>query len=208
MLKIPFDRQILYLIILGVLPLFFVASHYFSKQEELSLVSSRLQRIQFESQKYNLECWQTKLTKKEYTTKEKDRFYVEHFVENIPLLTSEISQLKKLSQHGLYLDENAIKQRFNFLTNGHNGISFIQNPQKSFPGIQETILTLSHPVEVNNADLYTILSRVEGVPLGENKPSNARIHLIILEARLEKKKELLGEVYSLYMKLLKREYVQ
>jgi hypothetical protein len=137
-----------------------------------------------------------------------DHFYIDKQIETIQPLQNEIDALHKVLQRGFHVDEEQFRKRLQFLTNGQNAISFVEGSVKGYPGFQETQESLAHPVEADLNDVKMILSRVEGVPLEEQNQTLLRPHLFITEMKLEKKKGVSQEIFTVDMKIVKREYLK
>jgi hypothetical protein len=125
----------------------------------------------------------------------------------MPLLADEANSLKKTLDSGFHQDEEAIRARYNFLTSSENSIVFAEGPEKRMKGFRETEFSLTHPVEVNLADMQAIIAKIEGVKIGAFDADPSRPHLFFSDFRFEKKKVYAGEVFSLSFKVVKREYV-
>lgn len=201
---IPIKRAVLYLLLLGLCPLVGVFMYSSYKNQELDLLSYEIATTMEEALRKTQEERFNKAIKKQYI--HADHFYIDNSIEKIPLLQSETEELQKALSQGFHTHEAQLKQRLTQLTNGQNVISFVEAPVKNYKRFQETMETLARPVEVDQHDLAVILSRVEGIRIGNNIPPPERPDLIITELKLEKKKGPVHEAFLLYMKLLKREY--
>jgi len=200
---IPFNRRIIYLLLLGLLPFIFVYTYFTVKYEELDTLHYELSSALEDAIKKTEEERYNKLVKKQFLTA--DHHYIDNEIEKIPLLTQEINDLKKSLDQGFHSHEPQIKQRLNQLT-GQNTISFVESPMKNYKNFQETLETMARPVEVDAKDLAVILSRIEGVQIGNIVPLPSRPDLLIAECKIEKKKGVVHEAYSLHLKIIKREY--
>jgi hypothetical protein len=199
-------RKALYLLILGLLPLFFVVLQFYSRHSYQSNLSIALDdALESAEVKEKREFSNTQVKK---LFSEVDHFYIDKEIEKIALLKKETERLQKLMKGGYHPDEDEIKKQYQFLTGPQNKLSFTEGSIKSYKGFQETMESLSHPVEVNLDDLQNILGKVEGVSFsGEEVPQN-RPHLIITECKLERKKGPAHDVFTLDLKVLKREYLK
>jgi hypothetical protein len=205
-------RKIIYILISGLLPLVFVGMHFINQSSHLSNLELALSEATELAQIKNSKEHGNKQVKALFSNV--DHFYIDKQIETISLLQEETAALTALQNHGFHADEEQIKKRLQFLTNGQNKISFVEGSVKTYQSFQETTESLAHPVEVTLEDLKTILSRIEGSSIGDSAlaqdPANpiSCPHLIITECKLEKKKGLTQEVFSLDLKVLKREYVK
>lgn len=204
-------RKIIYILISGLLPLVFVGMHFINQSTHLSNLEMALDEATELAQIKNAKEHGNKQVKTIFSSA--DHFYIDKHIETIVPLKEEAASLIALQNYGFHPDEEQIKKRLQFLTSGQNKISFVEGSVKSHQGFQETAESLAHPVEVTLDDLKTILSRLEGSSIADSSitsdPSTpSRPHLIITECKLEKKKGLTQEVFSLDLKVLKREYVK
>lgn len=204
--KVPFQRALFYAMLLCLFPFFFVAMHFYSKKRVLSSLEYKLEQVQ------HLALVQEKRQATNMTVinhyRDADHFYIDKHLETLTFLEPEVEALQKIVSHKNFPDDETIKKRLEFLTGPGNALRFSEGVVQTFPQFQETTETLTHPVEINISDLQKILARVEGIEIGPFKPALNRPQLIILDFKLEKKKSSdKNEVFSLNMKLLKREYL-
>ncbi len=204
--KIPLNRAILYLICVGLLPLFFVLIDYSAKKDLQTSLDANLSASCEKIYLTNVREHSCKLIRDTY--QDKDHFYLEKHVGTIPLLSQEVNILQKILNSGFHPEEEVLRRRYALLTGPENCLTFSQSPEKSYAGLKESVAQLSKSVEVSVQDLHKILARVEGVQIGEEKPLPSRPHLIITDFKIEKKKGQLGDVYALNLKILKREYLK
>ena len=88
-----------------------------------------------------------------------------------------------------------------------NKISLIERSLNKEKHIQETIVAMAQPVEVDDEDINQILVNVEGVVIGDLVPPQGRQHLIITELLIERKSlQDETEVFMLSMEILQRGY--
>jgi len=137
---------------------------------------------------------------------EADHFYIDKYLEAMPLLEREIEALQQVKQSEQLPEDEFINKRLEQLTT-NNKIVFTEGVVQSYPYFQETTEMLIHPIEVDNEDLQKILSTIEGVKIGNNEPPPHRLQLIVLDFKLEKKNiSAKNQTFLLNLKLLKREY--
>jgi hypothetical protein len=203
MKSIPQKRCIIYLLLLGLVPLLSVFIWYGHRRDFISDLGERLgHNIEAVSSQVARE-YTNHMTRKLY--RGKDPFYLNKEVESLVLLQNEIDELKKLSASSFGPEEEMCRRRLHFLTSGENGISFTESSEKHFSNTSEVVATLAHPVQVNLADLRKILTRLEAVPL-EGEIPLSRPHCIVSELRLEKKEGFLHEVFVLNLQVTRRDY--
>lgn len=203
--KIPQERLVLYLLLLGIVPLLFLGSYLLEEKYSLSSLSEELSNTTFEVQSQNQRELANRSTRVHYQNR--DQFYLIKQLESLQLQKEEITTLKKILDSGFHQEEDAIRARLQFLTSPDNCISFQEGPEKRMRNLRETELTLAHPVEASLEDIKTILTRVEGTKIDGNEADPSRPHLFFSDFRIEKKKVFSGEAYSLSFKVIKREYV-
>lgn len=137
-----------------------------------------------------------------------DHFYIDKHLETLVFLENEVDQLQKIVKDTNFADDERLKKRLEFLTSDANALVFTEGVVQTFPLFQEVAETLVHPVEVNSVDIQKILSRIEGVKMGDNVPGPHRPQLVITDFRLDKKSvNDKNEVYLLNLKLIKREFL-
>lgn len=207
MLKnIPLSRAILYILCLGMLPLIFVIFMFFSQKNELEEFQDSLEAIQHQTLIKEKKQAVNMAVRQHF--QDADHFYIDKHLETLVFLEPEIEQLQKIVQDKNFADDDRIKKRLEFLTGQGNALVFSEGVVQTFPLFQETSETLIHSVEVNPSDIQKILSRVEGVKMGEHRPGPHRPQLVITEFKLDKKKiNDKNEVYLLNLKLIKREFL-
>lgn len=201
---IPFQRTLIYLLLLGLLPVLIVIGYYVVQETQIDLLEAELAVTLETAKKKNDENLYNKLVKKKFA--DCDHFYIDNSIESISLLNSEQIELKKISDHGILAHDPKILQRIAQFAKTENRVSFVESPVKNYSSFQETVETLSKPIEVDAQDIQQILCKIEGVPLGNFQPPPNMPHLIITEFRLNKKPGPFREYYMLQMKMVKREY--
>jgi hypothetical protein len=204
--SIPLQRLILYVMVIGLLPFFFVLVSIFSKIENLQELENAILHVQ--TLALTRERRQAVNIAVESHFRDADHFYIDKYIETIPLLEPEVESLQKLINNPSFTEDEGIKKRLEFLTGTGNTLTFSEGVVQSTPLFQEVIETLVHPVEVNASDLQNILAKIEGIPIGTFAPAPGRPQLIILDFKLDKKVvSEKNEVYQLNLKLLKREFL-
>jgi FtsZ-binding cell division protein ZapB len=202
--NIPQSRLILYLILLGLILPALSFWNFTSKNSELNELQQTIENVRFQAETKEKKQ-ATNLTVRSYF-KNADHFYIDKYVESIPLLSHEIDNLKKVLNQQYLIENEAAKRRLETLQTG-NRIQFSEGVVQSYPYFHETTEALMHPVEVDTADISQILSRIEGVTIGSETTGPNRPQLIITDFKIDKKETgSKNEVYLLNMKLLKREY--
>lgn len=203
---IPQNRLLAYLMIAGILPVLLAFIMVFSRIQTVQDFASSLQMVREQvelkekKQAVNIAVRQN--------FRDADHFYIDKYLETQTFLEPEIESLQKLVSNKNYPEDENVKKRLEHLTGQGNAMAFSEGVVQTYPLFQETTETLVHPVEINVADLQNILALVEGVEIGSFKPASHRPQLIILDFKLDKKSiNEKNEVFSLNLKLLKREFL-
>jgi hypothetical protein len=202
--QIPQKRLLLYIMLLGALPLLLVVLYFFSSQTALDDLRNSIQQtennafLQARKQAHN------KAVQNHY--RDADRFYIDKHLEKITLLEPEIQSLKDVINNKNFAGDDNVKKRLDFLTGPSNKLLFSEGVVDTSPTFQETIASLVHPVEVNAEDVATILALIEGNQIGPHQAALNRPQLVIIDFNLDKKSTAnKNEVFQLNMKILKRE---
>jgi len=201
---IPQARLIVYILLLGLFPIFLVIFQLSIASSEVAALHDDIQAaieraIIKEKRQAN-----NKAVIDHY--KNADRFYIDKHIESIELLKPEIEALEKISRQNNFIENEAVTNRLRELKN-NNKMVFAEGVVQTNPGFTETPETLVKPVEVDLSDLQNILSKIEGIDIGPYAPGPNPPQLLISEFKLEKKtagEE--NEVFSLNLRLLKREF--
>lgn len=204
--KVPQQRLLLYILIVGLLPVLIAFFHFFASLNQLNSLSNHIQYVsQMASHREKKQSINMAVRN---NFREADHFYIDKYLENLGFLEPEVESLQKVVTNKSYPDDENIKKRLEFLTGSENDIIFTEGIVQSTPIFQETTETLVHPVEVNVNDIRAVLARIEGTQIGEEIPGPNRPQLIILDFKLEKKHLTeRNDVFMLNLKLLKREFL-
>ncbi|MEC7840246.1 MAG: hypothetical protein VX777_09440 [Chlamydiota bacterium] len=206
MQNIPKSRLVLYVMIAGVLPLFFVMVNYWSTQNTLDELDIMIENIENKVINYKKQQGKNIAVINHY--RDADHFYIDKYLETLNFLEPEIEALQKIVNHKNFTGDVNITKRMDFLTGSGNSMIFTEGVVQSYPLYQETTESLTHSIEVNVNDIKKILARVEGVNVGPYKPGPNRPQLIVMDFKIDKKQQPNeNEIYQLNMKLLKREYM-
>lgn len=201
--KIPHERAILYLLLLGFIPFFFVWCNYTYQKEAQIACSAELSSSISQAANLNQKELYNKRVRKLYT--DKDHFYLAKQLETLKPLSVEIDALKKAIGLGFHPDRDILERRLQLLTGNENSIAFQEGSPKTYSSFHETVESLAHPIEVDLDDLGKILNRIEEPTPGEE---STRPHLIITDFRIDKKKGPINDTFLLNLKVLKREYTK
>lgn len=130
-----------------------------------------------------------------------DPYFLDKYVESLPLLEPEMKRLAALLPH--HFDNEALAQRLKFLKDGQNKILFIEEKRTPRGSVQEIEEKLQHSVEMNEEDLKKLLVLVEGVTIHPYSPKMERPDISVLEFDLTRKKSFNEEeVFEVDLKLL------
>ncbi len=133
-----------------------------------------------------------------------NRDYLEKDVENIQFLRDETYTLQAL----VHSEPNnqLLKKRLDFLQSGENRLTFKEQNFQRLDNFQEVEAILDHPVEMNQDDLFHLLSKIENVRLGEFFPGKNPPDLIIRKFELTKKPLTSNEEHFVVnLEIIKRE---
>jgi len=198
--SIPFSRLIIYLILAGCLPFFFIGYSYIKEKNAWNQVAHRIL-----SMHTLVECNARKQSmnmaiRKKYA--QTDHFYLDHQIESLRFLKKERTALERLMQNPSFTGNEVIEKRYAFLSGEANLLQFVEGTVQSGEDFQETLEKISHPVEVDTQDLKELLSRIEN-----NQPGKPQ--LLVTDLNLKKKTFTSGnQVFELNLNLLKRELSQ
>jgi hypothetical protein len=204
--KISQNRLVIYLMLFGLIPFFLVVFSYLSDRSELDALEQQL-----DATHYSLLSQQQKQSLNNRVRahfRDADHFYIDKHLETLTFLESEIEALQQIVSHNAVAGNPRVEERLEFLLSPANCLAFTESAVLSYDNFQEMIETAIHTVEVNTEDLQKILSRIEGTKIGPYTAPTGKPQLIITDFRLERKKTLnQNEVFLLYVKLLKREFI-
>lgn len=204
--KIPQSRWFIYLTIFGFLPLCLVAMFLYGQLEELEMMKEKVLHVKEMTAEHDKR--QSINISVMNAFREADHFYIDKHLETLVFLDPEIEALQKIVNHKNFPGDPAVKKRLELLSGSQNSLNFTEGVVQSFPFYQETMETLTHPVELNVSDLKNLLSKVEGVAIGDFKPLANRPQLLVMDFKIDRKKHAdNNETFVLDMKLLKREYL-
>lgn len=203
--KIPQGRLLVYLTLVGMLPLLGTAFFFWSDLDYINSFEYQLETVEELAMRVERKQISNIATLNLY--RNADHFYIDKQLETLDFLEPELESLKKTVENPHFIEDEPTKKRLSFLTGKQNHLTFSESNVQSTPYFQEVTETLLHPVEINLLDLQKILTAVEGRELGPFKSSEGRPQLLILDFKLEKKNiREENQVFELNMKLLKREY--
>ncbi len=204
--NIPKSRLLLYIMVLGIVPLFIIFINFLGRLETLDKLDLHIAEVENKALNYKRQQANNMAVISHY--RNADHFYIDKYLETLNFLEPEVEALQKVITHKNFAGDANITQRLDKLAGQDNSMSFTEGVVLSYPLYQETTESLTHPIEVNVADIKNILARVEGVEIGPYKPGPNIPQLLVIEFRLDKKKQPTGnEIFLLYLKLLKREYL-
>lgn len=204
--QIPQNRILFYFLCLGMLPLAITVFFFFSSKGEISDLNDSLELAQH--QVFIKEKKESSNLSVKQQFRDADHFYIDKYLETLVFLEPEIESLQQISKDKNFADDEKVKKRLEILSGSKNSMIFTEGIVQTTPQFQETMETLTNPVEINIDDLKKILARIEGVEIGDYTPAPNRPQLIITDMRLEKKK--VGdknEIFQLNLKLIKREFI-
>lgn len=188
--SIPSSRQLLYLLILALIPSFCVGVHFFSKQNKYAALTARLEEstfLFFEKEKKEAT---NKAVKKHFSDAAAAASIEKQLATSI-LLKKESETIERALKKNNFVGNPFLEERLAFLQGGENRLVFQGEPLLSPAHIQDTLLTLKKPAEVDMGDVSQILKLIE----------NSQALFFVVDMQLQKK----STSYLLHLKLLKRE---
>jgi hypothetical protein len=202
--NIPHNRQLLYLLLIGALPIVLVATYLLFKNSEVNTIQENIDLAKQQALLREKKQAGNMAIREHY--KDADRFYIDKQLESLTLLEPETEVLQKITnQSNLIVDEN-VKKRLEFLIQDNHFV-FSEGAVQTYPFFRETQEALVHPVEIDTNDLQKILARIEGTNIGTYAPGPNRPQLLITDFKLDKKNvHEKNEVFVLDIKLIKREF--
>lgn len=204
--SIPLKRLLLYCMLLGLLPILAVAFVFFNRLENLDSIEQNIADMQLLALQKEKKQSVNRGIRLQFT--EADHFYIDKYLESLVFLTPEIKNLEEISNNPNFTEDESLRTRLDFLTNGQNRLHFAEGALQSTPIYQEMVETAAHPVQIDVEDLKKILAYVEGVPIGSIEPLPGRPQLLFLDFKLDKKNNgPSGEVFLFNAKMLKREFL-
>jgi hypothetical protein len=132
----------------------------------------------------------------------KDPLFLHRRLEPLSLLPSETSILRARLSRSALPDDTHLEKRLSLLSS-ENAFCFVEGSTEVTSSYKETVENQNKIVEVENADLLKVFNILDST---EDSPDPQQPHLIISEARLERKKGLFQETWSLMLKVIRREY--
>lgn len=198
--NIPPSRQLLYILLIGLLPIGFAWLSIRGEFNALSATRSQLESV------YDRATLHEKRQSGNMAVithfKDSNHFYIDKFLETLTLLEPEIEALQQVTQNPNYAGDETLEKRLEQLLHD-NQILFSEGVVQSNHIYQETTETLSKQVEANVQDLTTLLARIEGESSDEKRPQ-----LFITEFKLDRKQPTANhETFLLSLKLVKREFL-
>lgn len=202
--KIPSQRVIFYLIVIGFVPFILTALQWTKNINSLSYLKDKIEHVQQNIYLKKQKQASDLMVKAYYA--DSDHLYIDKYLETLSLLSSESSALEKIISSQAFTGNPLLEKRYEFLTKGENKLTFVEGSIHTEEGIQETLESLSHPVEIDEHDLKEILFKIEGMPIDAKLPPNPP-QFLISEFKLNRKMADNHETFLLNLKLIKREFL-
>jgi hypothetical protein len=131
-----------------------------------------------------------------------DPLYLHHKIEPLPLLTSETALLKTRLTRTVLPEDNMLEKRLNALSSD-NHLCFVEGTTEVSSMMKETIENQNKPVEVDSDDLATVISLLDS----QDENTDQKPHLIIAEAKIDRRKGLFQQTWGFMLKIIRREYL-
>ena len=198
--SIPTSRIVLYSIIASLLPVFF--AFIWSQSSIASAEADRATLLGIGEKLQRKSAAQEKNRQILLQFRGKDPLFLHRRLEPMPLLSTETSILRSRLERSALPDDIQLEKRLNGLSSD-NSLCFVEGSTDVAPMYKETVENQNKAVEVNTQDLIEILTILESQ---DEKDDPQKPHLIISEARIERKKGFFQETWGLMLKVLRREY--
>lgn len=182
--------------IYGILPIMATLGYFFIKIKDLEAQTQQILYLQ------KKKLWAEKKQDEEKIVltqlREADKEYVEKYLESLPFHQLEIQRLQALFYSNC--EQGTLNQRLNILQTA-NKLRFNEKNFQRVGNIQETELTQTHVVEMNEKDVITTLSLIENFPV--HSPQFIIKNFDLTKKALSESQE----TYIINLDLLKREMV-
>jgi hypothetical protein len=198
--SIPTNRIVLYSIIASLLPVFFAI--LWAQSSISAAETNRATLLDIGEKLQKKSAAQDKNRQILLQFRGKDPLFLHRRIEPMPLLSTETSILRSRLARSALPDDIQLEKRLNSLSS-ENSFCFVEGSTDVAPMYKETIENQNKTVEVNTQDLVEILTILESQ---DEKDDSQKPHLIISEARIERKKGFFQETWALMLKVLRREY--
>ncbi len=196
-------RLIMYVMIAGLLPIFYVWWSTSSSNAQVERLISRIDTVQQVAFTHEQKLGPNRAIQAAY--KDADRSYLDKYVESLNLLQAETALLQKALINPVVAPDPLTVARIEQLKK--NTIQFSEGTVESYPFFKEIPQSLARPVEVDVEDIRRILSEIEGQQIGTDEPGPNRPQMIITDYKLERKvTPRQAQLYTLTIKLIKREF--
>ncbi|MBN4067288.1 hypothetical protein JYU14_04315 [Simkania negevensis] len=201
---IPFQRQLLYAVAIGLLPLLAAAFFAWGKKEQLQqrrkLLPSQAEAMVAKHQRTlpNAQVADT--------YRNADPYYIDKALEPLSFCKREIEELNALMPYQNFAPDEKVTRRREMLSSDKNRLAFMEGAVVKSSSFKETEESLHHPVEVDEEDLVKLLDKIERLPQGDNSSEEGRPQLIITDFSLTRKRGSHNETFLVDMKLIKREF--
>lgn len=202
--SIPISRLVLYIVLIGLIPIVIALTQVYSSYSTLNQLHRNLETVQMMGLNQERKQSQNRAVRQHF--KNKDHFYIDKNVEPLRFLKEEKEALEKITREHNFVEDPNVSKRIEYLES-ENTITLSEGPVETHLFFTETEGTLSRPIEVTVSDIKEILTKIEGVEMGPLTPGEDRPQLIITDFKLKKKtSSQRGDIFTLTMKVLKREY--
>ncbi|MCP5469523.1 MAG: hypothetical protein H7A36_03350 [Chlamydiales bacterium] len=190
-------RFVIYALILGLFPLFFVGYSYLNQKRAWDHVETQVQKLTLMHELHQKKQAINTLVRKEYA--KSDPLFFDK-MSRLTFLRKEEEALRHLFSSRSFTGNEVAERRHAFITGGENRLDFVEGNMHDQEGVQECEVSLLHPVEVDADDLKRVIDSIE-------QPRAEGPQLFFTDFKLARKETPLGsEVFDLNLKILKREY--
>ena len=129
--KIPINRLLLYLILLGFIPVVVVLAIFYTEKSEQSDLQNFIETIQ--QQAVISEKKQALNMTVRHHFRDADHFYIDKHLEKLVFLEPEIEALQHIVTDKNFTEDERVKKRLEYLTTSANSLVFSEGVVQSFP---------------------------------------------------------------------------
>lgn len=198
--SIPTNRIVLYSLIASLLPVIFAI--VWAQSSISAAENDRAELLSIGEQLHKKSFFHERNRQIIMRFRGKDPLFLHRRLEPLSLLSSETSILKARVARSVLPDDAQLDKRLHTLTS-ENSLCFVEGSTEVSATHKEAIENQNKAVEVDDKDLVEILTILDSQ---DDEEDPLKPHLIISEARLERKKGFFQESWSLLLKVIRREY--
>jgi hypothetical protein len=191
------------LFILTFLPLLFVSSLIFLKENKLSQIKKKIDQLSL----YATKTKKSRDSQKEYFEKIKmgSPEFIKKNIESFIFLKGEIAELDNYLKYDFFKSNLELQKRYQFLTDESNKLTFKRENFKIVNTLRESEEKQKHPIEATFEDLLSLLSLIEDKQINDLSPPILSPMMII--KKIEIKKILNNNLSINNLCIIKRDFI-